>query len=87
MSALVKVSEGKYATQSGTWTAERVRYRDWSGHYAWGYELSWRRSNFLPTQRWWLQRIMVSNPYSGWARCKTLAEARAIVNRYERAAA
>jgi hypothetical protein len=87
MSALVKVGDGKYATQSGTWTAERCRYRDDWGQYQWGYELSWWRSNFMPVQRWWLQRLIVSNPYSGRPRCKTLAQARAIVNRYEKAAA
>lgn len=85
MRALTKTGNGKYASASGTFTAERVRYRDWWGDYRWAYEVRWNRSASLDDcGDWRKQRVWISNPYGGRPVCHTLAEAQAIVARYER---
>lgn len=86
MSALIKTGNGKYATPSGTFTAERVRYRDWYGDYRWAYEVCWNRPATLSDcGDWRKRRVWISEPYGGRPVCHTLAEAHAIVARYERA--
>lgn len=89
-----KVREGHYVSPSGTFTAERVRYRTRWGNYEWAYEVAWRgnlRATYgrhrepLTPGRKIGDRIYISNPYGGRVVCRTLADARAIVNRYEKA--
>jgi hypothetical protein len=80
-SSMRKVREGHYVSPSGTFTAERVRYRTWWGNYEWAYELVWHGNT---TGRYG-GRMWVSNPYGNRVVCRTLADARAIVNRYEKA--
>ena len=85
MRALIKTGDGRYSTASGTWVAERVRFRDWWGDYCWAYELVWR-GNLARDYTGAGRKIWVSSPYAGRVVCRTLADAQAIVGRYEREA-
>lgn len=77
---LVKISDGKYATECGTFTAERVRAKDNEGRYFTAYELAYNIGAY---------RSVFTSPYNigGYENApRTVAAADAMVEEYAVAA-